>query len=470
MLARSLLILLAIGLGVGSFAVQEPLARAATQITAVVAFYTFFYAPARGLLYAFGYGLAVTGVFLFVSGKSWLEIFAGWELVSVGAWMLIVGARGVSRRSLEAAFIAFIVNRVGDVFWLMAASGAEAFPEGFWIAGLVKAGIFPFTFWLVQAMYAPAPVSALLHSALLVALGVYGPLRYPEWRVGFDAGAQKAAELLAVCAGIGAVGSRSPKVALAWTTGAHLAGVVALWPQPEQAQQALLHHSYLKAALFLLLGWVQRQGYLTLWEGGLAAVLAGLLIAGAHTGPPLLAIAEGLNALALGRLWGRFPLRRKGVAANQYAFLSAPLLLGLLPVAEGYLRFSVPEAFIFIPLGIVGVWLAKVQRYWRLDRPFLLLTQDTLHGWLTWARYCAGMEVFLGRVFVRMAQRWIRLAYLSGLTEVAMTHRGWRAMARRVREALAVFTAPNESLTYAQALRWGFLLTLMTAIVWRFLR
>lgn len=470
MLSRSLLIVLAIGLGVGGLAVQEPLARAATQITAVVALYTFFYAPARGLLYAFGYGLAVTGVFLFVSGGSRLEIFAGWELVSVGAWVLIVGARGISRRSLEAAFIAFIVNRVGDVFWLMAASGAEVFPEGFWIAGLVKAGIFPFTFWLVQAMYAPAPVSALLHSALLVALGVYGPVRYPEWRAGFDAAGQKVAELLAVCAGIGAVGSRSPKVALAWTTAAHLAGVVALWPQPEQAQQALLHHSYLKAALFLLLGWVQRQGYLTLWEAGLAAVLAGLLIAGAHTRSPLLTIAEGLNALALGRLWGRFPLRHKGEAAHRYAFLSAPLLLGVLTLVEGHLPFPTPEAFIFLLLGIVGVWLAKVQLYWRLDRDFLLWAQDTLNSWLTLARHCAGMEAFLGRLLARLARQWMGLAYLSSLAEVVMTHKGWRAMARRARGALAVFTAPNESLTYAQALRWGLLLTLMTAIVWRFLR
>src|SRR5699024_12156158 len=48
---------------------------------------------------------------------------------------------------------------------------------GILVAALGKAGQLPFSFWLSGAMKGPSPVSALLHSAAMVAMGGYLLLR-----------------------------------------------------------------------------------------------------------------------------------------------------------------------------------------------------------------------------------------------------------------------------------------------------
>ncbi|WP_272028007.1 proton-conducting transporter membrane subunit, partial [Kocuria rosea] len=45
------------------------------------------------------------------------------------------------------------------------------------VAALGKAAQLPFSFWLSGAMKGPSPVSALLHSAAMVAMGGYLLLR-----------------------------------------------------------------------------------------------------------------------------------------------------------------------------------------------------------------------------------------------------------------------------------------------------
>ncbi|RMF52130.1 MAG: hypothetical protein D6750_02625, partial [Bacteroidetes bacterium] len=244
--------------GVGAFVWAEPLLlQAAGLITAAIAGYSAFYFSQRYGLLAGLYSLALVGVGVFCLSPGIVGVFAGWELVSVAAWGLIGGARGISARSLNIAALAFLVNRLGDVFWLASAYAGGRFPAGWVVAAMVKAGMFPFTFWLVQAMYAPAPVSALLHSALLVALGVYLPLRQPplEGVVGLSQnGYQALGWGSAAVSALGAFLSRSPKGLLAWSTATHLALLLAEWPTPNHIEKPLVVHSFLKAALFLTLG------------------------------------------------------------------------------------------------------------------------------------------------------------------------------------------------------------------------
>ncbi|MCL4148751.1 UNVERIFIED_CONTAM: hypothetical protein GTU68_064935, partial [Idotea baltica] len=124
------------------------------------------------------------------------QVFIFWELVGVCSYLLI--GFYVERKSAStAANKAFIMNRVGDfgfliglmILWTWFGTfqfantepGSTA-PQGLLLiaaglgvfAGCVgKSAQFPLQTWLPDAMEGPTPVSALVHSATMVAAGVY---------------------------------------------------------------------------------------------------------------------------------------------------------------------------------------------------------------------------------------------------------------------------------------------------------
>jgi NADH-quinone oxidoreductase subunit L len=139
---------------------------------------------------------------LLVVSNNYLQIFVGWELVGLCSYLLI-GFWYFKPEAANAAKKAFIVNRVGDMGFLMGvitigmvfqtfdfkevqdliAKGiadhtlASAYVAGIAIllfGGAVgKSAQFPLHVWLPDAMEGPTPVSALIHAATMVAAGVY---------------------------------------------------------------------------------------------------------------------------------------------------------------------------------------------------------------------------------------------------------------------------------------------------------
>lgn len=135
----------------------------------------------------------------FVGAMEWLVLAAdfltlliAWELVGATSWALI----GHDWRDPEAprsAAVAFVTTRFGDLGLYaaaglaFAASGSFAFDglgavdrpvldavaAGVLLAAAAKSAQLPFSPWLFAAMAGPTPVSALLHSATLVAAGAY---------------------------------------------------------------------------------------------------------------------------------------------------------------------------------------------------------------------------------------------------------------------------------------------------------
>ena len=136
-----------------------------------------------------------------VLSNSLLLLFAAWESVGLASYLLI-GFWYTQRDAKEAARKAFLMTRLGDLGlllgWLLlllavgttdiqSVLGAvgTALPVGtatlaaslLLLGALGKSAQLPLTAWLPDAMAGPTPVSALIHSATMVAAGVYLLLR-----------------------------------------------------------------------------------------------------------------------------------------------------------------------------------------------------------------------------------------------------------------------------------------------------
>ena len=242
------------------------------------------------LIYAVGYmkresGLcrfyAVMSLFLaamqaLVLSGDWVLLLAAWELIGLCSYLLI-GFWFQRPEAADAAGRAFLYTRSADlglyvaVFMLIGSAGTgeiaaslEAGGSASTAAGLLlllaamgKSAQVPLQDWLMRAMAGPTPVSALLHSATLVAAGAIllirsAPLLTPEVLlvVGLVGG------VTTVAAGVIALAERDLKRLLAASTasqyGLMLVAVGA--GVPLAALMHLLAHAAIKSTLFLAAG------------------------------------------------------------------------------------------------------------------------------------------------------------------------------------------------------------------------
>ena len=173
---------------------------------------------------------------------------------------------------------------------------------GLVVAGLGKAAQLPFSFWLSRAMHGPSPVSALLHSAAMVAMGGYLLLRVAPtlaatgWA---DDAAAWAGAATAVLLGLVALAQSDLKQLLAASTAAQLGFVVLAAGVGATAGGAthLVAHAAVKAGLFLAAGiWLQALGTKRL--SSLTGAARIWPVVGACAAASLLSLA-GLPPLAL---------------------------------------------------------------------------------------------------------------------------------------------------------------------------
>jgi len=167
------------------------------------------------------------------------------------------------------------------------------------IGAFAKSAQLPFHFWLPNAMSAPTPVSAYLHSATMVKLGVYLLARldpgFGDWAI-WQFVLQGVGSATAGWAMVLALRERDLKRILAWSTVATLGALVLLVGMQSPAASVavaalLLAHALYKAPLFFVAGnvdhgtgtrQIDRLGNLRRkmpWTAA-AALLAGLSMAG----------------------------------------------------------------------------------------------------------------------------------------------------------------------------------------------
>jgi len=142
--------------------------------------------------------LFVFFMLLLVLGSNYLILFIGWEGVGLSSYLLI-GFWFKNQEYNNAAKKAFIMNRIGDLGFLLALFlliqqfGTLNFNEVFarsstipvgnititaitllLFAGAIgKSAQIPLFTWLPDAMAGPTPVSALIHAATMVTAGIY---------------------------------------------------------------------------------------------------------------------------------------------------------------------------------------------------------------------------------------------------------------------------------------------------------
>ena len=258
----------------------------------VILYALYYLAPEDSLGRLYAYLLLFMGSMLgVVLSENLIQLFAFWELTSLSSFLLIAywrarrearnGARmalaitGTGGLALLGGFI--LLGEMAGSYELSAvlASGDLIRNHPSYVPMLVlvllgaftKSAQFPFHFWLPQAMSAPTPVSAYLHSATMVKAGIFLLARLfpalsgtPEWI--FIVGGVGMVTL--IVGAVIALFQHDLKGLLAYSTISHLGLITTLFGigTPLAAVAGVFHiinHAIFKAGLFMSAGIVDHE-------------------------------------------------------------------------------------------------------------------------------------------------------------------------------------------------------------------
>lgn len=287
--------------------------------------------------------LFVAAMQLLVLSGDWITLLAGWEMIGFASYLLIGfwhGRPGVPGAAIRAflytrsadlglylaAFVLIGAAGTSEISATLATTGTPALIAGLLllVAAMGKSAQVPMQDWLMRAMAGPTPVSALLHSATLVAAGAILLIRAAPMLPG---GALLAVGLVggvtAVVTGMMALAERDLKRLLAASTASQY-GLMLVAVGAGAPVAALLHliaHAAIKSSLFLGAGVFQHDRDSTDME---ALAGAGRARRGIFAGFAISALAlAGLPPMAA---W----FSKDAILA---AALASPAALWLLPLA-----------------------------------------------------------------------------------------------------------------------------------------
>jgi multicomponent Na+:H+ antiporter subunit A len=309
-----------------------------------------------------------------VISDSFLMLFIYWELTSITSFLLI-GFDHTREASRRAAIQALVVTGAGGlallagliVIWnitgitqlsLLLSFGDELRASPFYLLALIlvlggafsKSAQFPLHFWLPNAMEAPTPVSAYLHSATMVKAGVYllmrlnpvlGETVWWETILPVFGGATLIVGTLL------AIRQTDLKLMLAYTTVSSLGLLVMLtgFGSEHAIAAAVLYlvaHSLFKGALFMVAGLIDHE-------------------------------AGTRDVTKLGGLRGAMPITFAAAMAAAISMAGLPPFVGFLAKEEIYyaLWATDPWSLIFTLVAVVGNGLMFVIGFAVAIKPFL---------------------------------------------------------------------------------------------------
>ncbi len=225
--------------------------------------------------------LFLGSMLVLVLGDSPVVMFVGWEGVGLCSYLLI-SFYSEDRQNVLAGNKAFIVNRIGDLgfvlgmsflFWGIGASGFDYLSLKanvhnlqpaialtvcllLFVGATGKSAQIPLYVWLPDAMAGPTPVSALIHAATMVTAGVYMVARFSFLYAGVELAGNIIAWvgiLTALLAAIFGMFQEDIKKVLAYSTVSQL-GYMFAGVGVAAYSAGIFHvftHAFFKALLFL---------------------------------------------------------------------------------------------------------------------------------------------------------------------------------------------------------------------------
>ncbi|MCW5720629.1 MAG: monovalent cation/H+ antiporter subunit A, partial [Devosia sp.] len=258
----------------------------------VVLYARYYMSPKDPVPRFFAFFLAFMGSMLglVISGNI-IQLVVFWELTSIfsfmliGYWFHLAQARDGARVALTVTGLGGLGLLVGmlivghivgsyDLDVVLKSGDAIRNSELYLpallfvlLGALTKSAQFPFHFWLPQAMAAPTPVSAYLHSATMVKAGVFLLVRFWPVMAGTDAWfwiVTFAGLATLIFGAYAAIFQTDLKGLLAYSTISHLGLITTLlgMSTPLAAVAAIFHianHATFKASLFMAAGIIDHE-------------------------------------------------------------------------------------------------------------------------------------------------------------------------------------------------------------------
>jgi len=372
----------------------------------LIILYGTYYMPQKdGLGRLFGTLLAFAGAMLgIVLSENLLLMVVFWEITSITSFLLVaykhetIEARIAARMALAVtgggglALLAgvLLLGHIAGSFELSAvlAAGDVVRADPLYpvmlvlvlVGAFTKSAQFPFHFWLPNAMAAPTPVSAYLHSATMVKAGIFLLLRLnpvlsgtPEW---FLLVTTTGAVTLAYGAYV-ALLKHDLKGLLAYSTVSHLGLIILLigMESPLSTVAAIFHvinHATFKASLFMAAGIIDHEcGTRDMRRiNGMARIMPqtavlGMVAAAAMAGVPL------MNGFLSKEMFFTEAVEQGAMGGYAYALPAFATFAGILSVAYS-IRFihdvffngdpvnlprvpHEPPGWMRVPVGILAV-------------------------------------------------------------------------------------------------------------------
>jgi len=220
--------------------------------------------------------LFITSMYVFSTSHNLIRLLLGWDGLGISRFILVAHYPTSTRAG--RSIVTIFTNRIGDVFLIITLY--FLLKEGQWglsylnsstlilslilvgLAAATKRAHVPFNLWLPEAIAAPTPVSALVHSSTLVTAGIILLIRTPIsnykiltlsiWALG---------TITTIIAGVVASYIEDPKKIIAYSTISQL-GIISIALGINLPAIALFHlvtHAIFKALIFISIGLVITQ-------------------------------------------------------------------------------------------------------------------------------------------------------------------------------------------------------------------